>query len=84
MESSQEWNVKISISFSRLKADDWFISVDGAMAENPLTIVKDMDNQLDQREADPLVGAAEFRPDVEPHTAEDGTSHVSEMSLAQR
>ena len=48
------------------------------MAENPPTIVNDLDKQLDQVEADPLVTHVEVKTFQEPQTAKDGT-----LSLTQ-
>ena len=65
-------------SFSRLKANDCFISVDGTMAENwPIKVA---DSPLDQLEADPLVTGVEGKADAEPQMAKDGTSQEPEKS----
>ena len=50
------------------------------MAENPPTIVNDLDKQLDQVEADPLVTGVEGKTDAEPQMAKDGTSQEPEKS----
>ena len=46
------------------------------MAENPPTIVNDVDKQLDQVEADPL--GVEVKMDQEPQIAKDGTSSLTQ------
>ena len=61
-----------------MKADGCFISVDSTMAENPPTIVNDLDKQLDQVEADPLVTHVEVKTFQEPQRARDGTSSLTQ------
>ena len=48
------------------------------MAENSRTIVSDVDKQLDQVEADPLVTHVEVKTFQEPQRAWDGTSSLTQ------
>ena len=48
------------------------------MAENSRTIVSDVDKQLDQVEADPLLTRVEVKTFQEPQTAKDGTSSLTQ------